>query len=107
MWIVIVLICVSVLAMVFSAKDKTSHNSGRDFLEKEAKTIKCKYKKNGTIIELWEKSKTDTDFIHTGSIDISINLIFPLEKKAKTTTLARLLEISRAVSRGTLPDVLK
>ncbi len=105
MALVVVIICLllGIISIYFSIKkDKVSHNDVHDFMGNEENYIKCEYRKNGSVIELWEKdTRKDGEFVHTGSIDITLNLILPLEKKAKTTTLARLLKISHSISNGT------
>ena len=104
MALVVVIICLllGIISIYFSIRDKVSHNDAHDFMGNEENYIKCEYRKNGSIIELWEKdTRKDEEFVHTGSIDVTINLMLPLEKKAKTTTLARLLKISHSISNGT------
>lgn len=100
--VVVVVCCLVLISLYFSMIGKKSHNNAHDFMGNEASYIKYEYRRNGSIIELWEKDiRKDDAFIHTGSIDVAINLILPLGKKAKTTTLARLLKISHSISNGT------
>lgn len=100
-YIALIILAMLIVGLIINEiVEKVSHVSDRDYLESQSQRIKYQHRKNSNVIELWEKDSTDKDFVHTGSVEITTNLILPLNKCAKSTTLTRLLEISGKISNG-------